>query len=238
MSSQHALRHGCGIPSPGPAARRNRRAGERHSRSPETDPIRRHSRLRSRLSGLRGRRAGQRRDAQRSAVEAGWLVSSNSSTTRSTAPSRTRQERSRTSDAVTRPRPNASSRTSGGCAHCAARAHGSTPISRCAAPTSASTSATLPAPSNSPRSRTMHSRDIPMPERFRPVAASRSADQARTGLRTHTCRAPARRFPADASLPPGHRRSSSPGTPYRQDTRVVDLRQARRHKPSRRCRGH
>ena len=46
------------------------------------------------------------------------------------------------------------------------------------------------------------------------------------------------RFPADASLAPGHRRSSSPRTPYRQDTRRVDLRQARRHRPIRRCRGH
>ena len=93
---------------------------------------------------------------------------SNTSTTRSTAPSRTPQERSRTTNAVTRRRPHASSRTSGGCAHCSAWAHGSTPISRCAAPTSASTSATLPAPSNTRRSRATHYRDIPMPERSRP----------------------------------------------------------------------
>ena len=69
---------------------------------------------------------------------------------------------------MTRRRPHASSRTSGGCAHCSASAHGSTPISRCAAPTSASTSATFPAPSNTRRSRATHYRDIPMPERSRP----------------------------------------------------------------------
>ena len=109
---------------------------------------------------------GETRNDGRS-KRAGWSPS-NTSTTRSTAPSRTRQERSRTTNAVTRRRPHASSRTSGGSAHCSARAHGSTPISRCAAPTSASTSATLPAPSNSRRSRATHYRDIPMPERSRP----------------------------------------------------------------------
>ena len=65
-----------------------------------------------------------------------------------------------------------------------------------------------------------------------------SADQARTGLRTHTRRAPARPLPGDASLAPGHRRSSSPRALDRQDTRVVDLRQARCHGPIRRCRDH
>ena len=71
-----------------------------------------------------------------------------------------------------------------------------------------------------------------------PVAASRRADQAGTGLRTHTRGAPAHRFPADASLAPRDRRPPPPRTPYRQDTRRFDLRQARRHRPIRRCRGH
>ena len=71
-----------------------------------------------------------------------------------------------------------------------------------------------------------------------PVATSPSADQARAELRTHTCRAPAGRLPSDAPLAPGHRRSSSPRAPYRQDTRRVDLRQTRRHMPIGRCRDH
>ena len=48
------------------------------------------------------------------------------------------------------------------------------------------------------------------------------------GLRAHSGRAPADRFPADASLAPGDRRSSSPLTPDRQDSCRVDLPQARR----------
>ena len=71
-----------------------------------------------------------------------------------------------------------------------------------------------------------------------PGGAARRADQGRTGLRAHTGRAPARRFPADASLAPGDRRSSSPLTLYRQDTRRVDLRQARRPGPIRSSRDH
>ena len=74
-----------------------------------------------------------------------------------------------------------------------------------------------------------------LPARLQRLQAS---DPARTELRTHTCRAAARCLPADASLAPGHRRPSSPRTPYHQDTRRVDLRQARRHRPIRRCRDH
>ena len=169
MASQRPSRHGCGVRSPRPAARSNRRAAgvtravERPTRSQPT--------LGSSLSAIWSSRPpswaiGETRNDGRS-KRAGWPPS-NTSTTRSTAPSRTRQEHSRTTNAVTRPRPHASSRTSGGSAHCSAPAHGSTPISRCAAPTSASTSATLPAPSNTPRLRTTHYRDIPMPERSRP----------------------------------------------------------------------
>ena len=64
------------------------------------------------------------------------------------------------------------------------------------------------------------------------------ADQARTGLRAHPGRAAARRFPADASLAPGDRRAALPLTRYRQDTRRVDLRQARRRWPIRSSRDH
>ena len=56
------------------------------------------------------------------------------STTQPRAPSPTRQERSRTSSAVTTRRPRASSRTSGGSAHCSTGSRGSKPICalRCA----------------------------------------------------------------------------------------------------------
>ena len=113
----------------------------------------------------------------------GWSPK-NTSTGRFTAPSRTRQERSRSSSAVTTRRPRASSRTSGGSAHGSAGPRGSTPISRCAAPTPASTSASLPAPSNSRRLRTTHYRDIPMPERFQPgsgASRSGSSEERTTG---------------------------------------------------------
>ena len=105
---------------------------------------------------------GNRRDTQRWAVEATWLVAEEHlDETAFTARSPTRQERSRTSNAVTIRRPRASSRTSGGCADSSAGPRGSTPISRCAAPTLASTSATLPAPWNARRLRATRYRDYP-----------------------------------------------------------------------------
>ena len=198
-----------------------------------------HSGLHARLSGLRGRRAGR---AARRATMGGRSglagQPSNTSTTRSTAPSRTRQERSRTTNAVTRRRPHASSRTSGGSAHCSAWAHGSTPISRCAAPTSASTSATLPAPSNTRRSRATHYRDIPMPERSRPgcSVSKRGSGEDRT-TDSH--------LPSSGSSLSCGRISPSRTSPIVFTSHAlpsrhtcVDLRQARRHRPIRRCRGH
>ena len=64
------------------------------------------------------------------------------------------------------------------------------------------------------------------------------ADQARPGLRAHRGRAPARRFPADASLAPRDRRAALPRTRHRQDTGRVDLRQARRPRPIQSSRDH
>ena len=60
--------------------------------------------------------------------------------------------------------PRATSRTSGGSARCSTGSRGSAPISHCAAPTSAWTSATSQAPSPSRRLRTTHSRGIPTRE--------------------------------------------------------------------------
>ena len=84
------------------------------------------------------------------------------------APSRTRRERWCDSGAVTSWGQRATSRTSGDSARCSTGPRGSAPISHCAAPTSAWTSATLRAPSTSRRSRTTHFGDIPMREPFRP----------------------------------------------------------------------
>ncbi len=111
----------------------------------------------------------------------GWSPK-HTSTTRPTAQSPTRQERSRTNNAVTTQRPRASSRPSGGSAHCFGGRRGSTPISRCAARTSASTLATLSAPSTSRRWRTTHYRDIPTAERFPPGGSvlKSGSDEART----------------------------------------------------------
>ena len=51
-------------------------------------------------------------------------------------------------------------------------------------------------------------------------------------------RSSARRFPADASLASGDRRAALPRTRYRQDTRRIDLRQARRRWTIRSRRDH
>ena len=111
---------------------------------------------------------GNRRDAQRWAVEATWLVAQEHldetvyGAIAYTAGALAHQQRGDHTEAarqlenVRRVRPLLRG------------ARGSTPISRCAAPTSASTSATLPAPSNARRLRATRYRDIPMPERFRP----------------------------------------------------------------------
>ena len=75
MASQRPSRHGCGIPSPGPAAGGNRRAAG-FTRAFTDRPDLTHTRVFT-LGYLvfAAAELGDRRDAQRWAVEAGWLVS-------------------------------------------------------------------------------------------------------------------------------------------------------------------
>ena len=147
---------------------------------------------------------GERRDAQRWAVEASWLTAQQhlhdtiygaiaytagalahnqrGDQTRGRTPARERP-----AAAPTAPRGPMAQRRS----RAALRRHQPRPRRRC----------------RRPRTRAGRRRRATGIPRCRnapgPVAASPSADQARTGLRTHTRRAPARRFPADASLAPG-----------------------------------
>ena len=75
VSSQQPLLHGCGVPTPGPAAARQSPYCGSHSHYRETDPISPTlASSRSAIWSSRPAELGDRRDAQRWAVEAGWLV--------------------------------------------------------------------------------------------------------------------------------------------------------------------
>ena len=115
----------------------------------------------------------------------GWSTK-HTSRRRRAVPSLTRRERLLTSNAVTTRRPHASSSTYGGCAATSARRYGPISISRCGAPTSASTLATRPRRSSSRRSRATDCRDTRTPERLRAacgVSRSGSGKDRTTGSR-------------------------------------------------------
>ncbi len=161
---------------------------------------------------------GNRREARRWAAKATRAVAEEHLEGTGTVPWRTRRKLRHSWRAATTLQLPARSRTYGASAHYSVVLRGSTPISRCAAQTSASTSAIVPAPSSSRRSR----------RRLAPISRRRHAssppvprltDQARGGLRPQLGRAPSPSLPSHAPLAPGDRRSPLPLTPDRQDNR-------------------
>ncbi len=170
-----------GVPSPGPTAGGNRRAPEVTSafKGPTRSPT---LGSRARLSGLRGRRTGDRRDARRSAVEADWLAAQqhlHETIYGGIAP----RQGARHNNAAIQTEAARQLETSGGSARCSARPMADADLALRCADISLDL-AKWPAPSNTRRSPATHYR-IPMPERFRPGSSASKRGQAGQDYGSH-----------------------------------------------------